>query len=228
MSYSTRCINTIQLVSVVHQKKHLIIKSELPMRTTKLIVQALFILLIFLFTACDSNSLAPSEDENETANKISVSGALNTNFSSDYSHFINAVKSRSCNDEHGFFMKLVASNENSGKSIYLSLYIPLQTNDGVPAVGDYLFSTEVDSNFYGTISFKSITDKYNNSAYEFSCESITLKVMKSGDDYFFSKFVVTAKQIQGKRMFNGQLEDIELSNDGKIRFLADIYFEVDE
>jgi hypothetical protein len=182
------------------------------------------VILIALFlSGCGTNTTEPIQIEHDELLKIS--GALNKSFFTIDSEYDCQAVVKSWDIGNTLFVSFKVKNTSDGKNEQVSMhfYLPLGDDDS-PQIGKY-YSHNLSDNFSG-ISFKSF---WNNNSVQYRFESGTIRILieNNTDGLISGKFSLTARQSYGQRIFDGQVEDIKLANDGKISVSGKIFVNLD-
>jgi hypothetical protein len=167
---------------------------------------------MFIFFGCNSNSVEPIAIENDEI--LRISGALNKSFFSIDSKYDCQAVIKTWDIGNTLFVSFKVKNASDGKNEQVSMhfYVPLGEDES-PQVGKY-YNHNLSDNFSG-ISFKSFW-KNNSAQYRFESGTIRILIEDNTNGLIIGKFSLTARQSYGQRIFDGQVEDIKLANDGKI------------
>jgi len=102
--------------------------------------------------------------------------------------------------------------------------MPLDSDD-FPIEGKY-YTHELSDNFSG-VSYKNQWNNDSFSKYRFETGLARIIIEQSDNNHLIGKFSISANQSYGQRMFNGQVENIKLANNGKITVSGKINFILD-
>ncbi len=173
----------------------------------------LFFSITVIFSCCSSNSIEPIQIEKEEI--IRISGALNTSLYSDVTVYECQGTIKNWDIGYTLILSIRArtNTNNSDEQISLNLYLPLDS-DEYPIVGKY-YSHMLADNFSG-VSYKNQWNKDSFSKYRFETGLVRIVIEESDNNHLVGKFSLSANQSYGQRMINGQVEDIKLTNRGKI------------
>jgi len=176
----------------------------------KSIVAAVFI--AFLVSACET-SITDFSLSNQTNSTLIYSGGLNVSFDKDIWEFLERVKTiHQANDVYildiQFNVKTLNKTQRQQASVQLD--IPFTSNDGIFPVGNYILTQEQIKAAFGNYELR----KYNSdfARYNFEGVSASLVIEESSSEKIRGNFILNLEQLSGKRMIDGQLEDIILKS----------------
>ena len=184
----------------------------------------LFFSVTLIFSGCSSNSIEPIQIESEEM--IKISGALNKSFFTIETQYNcqATIKSWDIGNTLILSIRAKSNTDDADEQISLNLYFPLDSDD-YPVTGKYYSHMHAD-NFSG-VSYKNQWAKNSFSKYRFETGLARMIIEESDNNHLIGKFSLSANQSYGQRMLNGQVEDIKLTNQGKIIVTGKIDFELD-
>ena len=184
----------------------------------------LFFSVTLIFSGCSSNSIEPIQIESEEM--IKISGALNKSFFTIETQYDcqATIKSWDIGNTLILSIRAKSNTDDADEQISLNLYFPLDSDD-YPVTGKYYSHMHAD-NFSG-VSYKNQWAKNSFSKYRFETGLARMIIEESDNNHLIGKFSLSANQSYGQRMLNGQVEDIKLTNQGKIIVTGKIDFELD-
>lgn len=184
----------------------------------------LFFSITLIFSGCSSNSIEPIQIESEEM--IKISGALNKSFFTIETQYDcqATIKSWDIGNTLILSIRAKSNTDDADEQISLNLYFPLDSDD-YPVTGKYYSHMHAD-NFSG-VSYKNQWAKNSFSKYRFETGLARMIIEESDNNHLIGKFSLSANQSYGQRMLNGQVEDIKLTNQGKIIVTGKIDFELD-
>ena len=190
----------------------------------KLISIILILLFTFIFSGCNKSSTEPIAIENDEI--LRISGALNKSFFSYNSQYEcqATVKSWDIGNTLILSVKTISTSSNIKEQISFYLYMPIGSDD-LPITGKY-YAHLLSDNFSG-ISYKNQWNQNSFLKYRFETGLARLVIEESDNSRLIGKFSLSAQQSYGQRTLNGQVEDINLANDGRITVSGKIDFELD-
>ncbi|MFC2088993.1 hypothetical protein ACFLSX_05265 [Calditrichota bacterium] len=182
------------------------------------------ILLAIVFTGCSSNITEPIEVSQQEI--LRISGALNTSFMSDETEYQcrGTIKTWDIGNTLILSVQATSNSSSSKESLSLYMYIPLKSNE-IPKGGENLIH-DISDNFSG-ISYQSQWDERSLSKYRLETGLARIFIETSEDNHLVGKFSLSANQTYGQRMLDGQVENIQLANEGKITVAGKIDVELD-
>jgi len=182
------------------------------------------IFVSLILCGCGSGTMEPIAIEPEEM--IRISGALNTSFVTDGTQYECQGKIKTWEIGNTLILSIRAKNnsDSNNEQISLTLYMPLDTED-FPIEGKY-YTHELSDNFSG-VSYKNQWNKNSFSKYRFETGLARIIIEQSDNNHLIGKFSISANQSYGQRMFNGQVENIKLANNGKITVSGKINFILD-
>ena len=184
----------------------------------------LIIVTALILCSCGSGTIEPIEIQSREM--LRISGAVNTSFYSDEMQYQCQGTIKSWDIGNTFILSIKANNNSNGSNEQISLYLyfPLGS-DEMPVTGKY-YSHLLSDNFCG-VSYKNQWEKNSFSKYRFETGLARIVVEHSEDNHLIGKFCLSANQSFGLRTLNGQVENIRITNDGKITVSGKIDVELD-
>jgi len=171
------------------------------------------IFVALILCGCGSGTMEPIAIEQEEL--IRISGALNTSFVTDGTQYECQGKIKTWEIGNTLILSIKAKNNSVSniEHISLTLYMPLDSED-FPIEGKY-YTHELSDNFSG-VSYKNQWNKNSFSKYRFETGLARIVIEESDKNHLTGKFSLSANQSYGQRTLNGQVENIKLTNQGKI------------
>ncbi len=165
-----------------------------------------------IISACES-TVTESPISNTANTTLEYSGGLNVNFDKDISEFLESVKTiHQENDSYildiQFNVKTIDKTQKQQASVQID--IPFTSEDGIFPVGNYILTSEQMKSAYG--NYELLKNNGDFARYNFEGLSATLKIDESNLEYIKGSFIINMEQLYGKRMTDGQLEDIILDS----------------
>lgn len=184
----------------------------------------LFFSITVILSGCSSNSIEPIQIDSEEM--IRISGILNKSFYTFETQYNCQGIIKDWNIGRTLFLSVKAKNisGNENQQISMNFYIPLKS-DEMPVQGKY-YSHLLADNFSG-VSFKNQWNSNSFSKYRFETGVVRIVIEESENNHLIGKFSLSANQSYGQRILNGQVEDIKLTNQGKITVSGKIDVELD-
>ena len=182
-----------------------------------------FLLSVLILTACESSVTNPPTS-NQTNATLEYSGGLNISFDKNVSKFLKSVKTiHQENDSYildiQFHVETLDETQRQQASVQFD--IPFNSSGGIFPVGNYVLTEEQIKLAYG--DYELLKNNSDFARYNFDGSSATLVVNESNSEFISGSFILNMEQLSGKRMTDGQLEDVVLS--APIRMLSDFNLE---
>ena len=176
----------------------------------------------FFFTACSSNTNDPVIEGDTSGNEILLRGALNVKFDNKESDYRADFNTISIEGENVLQIRVSALSDNTDdkEQALLICSVPVESATGLPEVGDYQFKTETHEKFKGNFSYERRLNSGDFFRFKFEGISLRLRINESQPDHLTGSFSFKARQEYGQRMMHGQLEDVNLANNGEINILV--------
>ncbi|MDH3267726.1 MAG: hypothetical protein OEM46_02610 [Ignavibacteria bacterium] len=184
-----------------------------------------FILLsaVIILSACES-TVTDSTSSNQYNATLEYSGGLNVSFAKDISEFSKSIKIvNQENDSYLLDLQLNVKtfNDSQREQASLQLDIPFVSQNGIFPTGQYILTNEEISSAYG--NYELIKNNGDFARYNFEGVSATLVIEESNAEHVNGSFILNMEQLNGKRMLDGQLEDVVLNS--PIRLLSQFNLE---
>lgn len=182
-----------------------------------------FLLSVLILTACESSVTNPPTS-NQTNATLEYSGGLNISFDKNVSKFLKSVKTiHQENDSYildiQFHVETLDETQRQQASVQFD--IPFNSSGGIFPVGNYVLTEEQIKLAYG--DYELLKNNSDFARYNFDGSSATLVINESNSEFISGSFILNMEQLSGKRMTDGQLEDVVLS--APIRMLSDFNLE---
>ena len=182
-----------------------------------------FLLSVLILTACESSVTNPPTS-NQTNATLEYSGGLNISFDKNVSKFLKSVKTiHQENDSYildiQFHVETLDETQRQQASVQFD--IPFNSSGGIFPVGNYVLTEEQIKLAYG--DYELLKKNSDFARYNFDGSSATLVINESNSEFISGSFILNMEQLSGKRMTDGQLEDVVLS--APIRMLSDFNLE---
>lgn len=179
---------------------------------------------LIIFPACDS-TITEIPISNQINTTLEYSGGLNVSFDNNISEFLKSVKT--IHQENDSYILDIQFNVNTldktqRQQASVQIDIPFTSDDGIFPVGNYDYSSEQIKSAYG--DYKLIKNKGDFARYNFEGISATLKIDESNSEYIRGSFIMNLEQLYGKRMTDGQLEDVILDSPIRLQSHFDLKF----
>lgn len=165
--------------------------------------------------ACDSND--PMITDDSAQQTMQVQGALNADFEQEKAEFLGAIHSASLSSGGRLDLRVLARERDSDteKQINLTLTLPLAPGERMLTPGDYVFTGE---ELQARVDYNQSNQAAQSYAqYQFEGSRVSLRITKADLEGVHGQFSLQARQIQGRRMQEGQLEDVQLADEGRIQ-----------
>jgi hypothetical protein len=184
----------------------------------------LYFLITVILSGCSSNSTDPIQIESEEM--IRISGALNKSFFTFETQYTCQSVIKTWDIGKTLFLSIKARNisNTENEQVSMNFYIPLDS-DELPMQGKY-YSTELSDNFSG-VSYKNQWNNKSSSQYRFETGMARIFIEEINNGNLIGKFSLSARQSYGQRTLNGQVENVNLANEGKITVYGKIDVELD-
>jgi len=184
----------------------------------------LILITASLLCSCGSGTMEPIEIQSQQL--LNISGALNSTFSIDESNYqcLGTIKNWDIGYTLILSVKAKGTSINKNEQVSLYFYMPIGSDD-LPITGKY-YAHLLSDNFSG-ISYKNQWNQNSFLKYRFETGLARLVIEESDNSRLIGKFSLSAQQSYGQRTLNGQVEDINLANDGRITVSGKIDFELD-
>lgn len=171
-----------------------------------------FIIVSFmavLLISCTDNTTDVNSEI--VSDKMRISGALNTEFNT----LQTSISEQDRNEIKTFYFsgEGLTQTENFGQQFAVKFF--LETDDAVDIRTGHSYKITPD-NVYNQLQYKSSWDATSFTELQFQIGSGEVYVDRIDDTYIFGQFRFYAVQKQGRRMIHGQVEDLNLANQGEI------------
>jgi hypothetical protein len=181
--------------------------------------KSFFILLaaVLILSACESSVINPPLTiDNSTT--LAYSGGLNVKFDKGIQEFNKSV--RIINQENDSYlldlqMNVKTLDDPIREQATLQFDIPFTSEDGNFPVGNYNLTQEQIKSAYSSYELNKVNGDF--ARYNFEGASATLKIDASNSEKIIGNFIINLEQISGKRMTDGQVEDVILNSPIKLQ-----------
>ncbi len=179
-------------------------------------ILSIFGLIILLITSsCGKETTAPEAVESEI--DFQLSGALNRSFDSENANFCGDGQINASGDINKLLIRLKVNSTFDGTEELIQIYLmlPLDSTNEVPEPGNYtLDESKLGPNT--RFLYQMVQGEDSFARYMFSGFYLRLEIQESMNDQIKGRFSLKGRQQSGLRMINGQLEEVELANDGQV------------
>ena len=181
--------------------------------------RSFFILLAaaFIISACES-TITDSPIFNQANTTLDYSGGLNVSFDKDIQEFLKNAKiihqeSDSYILDIQFYIKALDKIQRQQATVQFD--IPFTSDNGIFPAGNYSLTEEQIRSAYST--YELTKENGDFARYNFEGILATLKIDESNSEYIKGSFIINLEQLSGKRMIDGQMEDVILNSPIKLR-----------
>ncbi len=171
-----------------------------------------FILLVaaLIISACES-TVTDSPISNRSNATLEYSGGLNVTFDKGIQEFNKSI--RIINQENDFYLLDIQFNvktldEFQRQQASVQFDISFTSGNGIFPVGNYVLTNEQIESAYG--NYELVKNNGDFARYNFEGVSATLVIEESDSVHIKGSFILNMEQLYGKRMTDGQLEDVIL------------------
>ncbi len=155
---------------------------------------------------------------------IKVGGALDSEFKANKVQQNSELIIIPNSEQNHLLMNFKSDVVHEGKKekIQISISIPIDAPNGLPALGEYLFYNNDESRTTGTIAyFIAANDKSKMQIdYHFRFTTLIFRVEESDNDGMVANFLMTARQVAGYQRAVNKGDEIQLADDGRIQIQA--------
>ncbi|HMB94311.1 MAG TPA: hypothetical protein VKP65_25915 [Rhodothermales bacterium] len=173
-------------------------------------------LIMLVLIACDSNDPTTSTDD-PAQQTIQVQGALNAHFEQAKTEFFGALNSASLSSGGRLDLRVLARERDGDveKQVNLVITLPLAAGERMLPPDDYLFTAE---ELQARVDYYlSNRERQAYAQYQFEGRRLNLRITKADLNGVHGQFSLQARQSQGRRMLDGQREDVQLADEGQIQ-----------
>ena len=169
--------------------------------------------LLLTLTACESTVVEPPL-ENDSPITFEYRGGLNISFQSEKTVFEGAARLFHLTETtHRLEVSLMVKSEVNSQREQASIFFGLvfESETGLLPEGKYIISAEDQSIELGNGDYLKFKSNNDFARYHFRGSSISLTIETSRSDRIAGIFIFSLDQEEGRRMIEGQMEDVTLS-----------------
>jgi len=177
-------------------------------------LQSFFILLLaaLILSACES-TVTDSPSTIDKSTTLAYSGGLNVTFDEGIQEFNKSI--RIINQENDSYLldiqfNVKTLNNSQRQQASFQFDVPFTSEDGIFPVGNYILTNEQIKSAYG--DYELFKNNGDFARFNFEGISATLLIEESDNYHIKGSFILNMEQLYGKRMTDGQLEDVVLDS----------------
>jgi hypothetical protein len=177
----------------------------------QIIVSTLAVIAIVI-SACESTTVVES-DQTQNLTSFEYKGGLNTTFDVSSPNFqgkgrITQLSSTTFRLDIQINVRSASINQNEQGNI--SFQFQFESEDGNLTEGNYIIDAKEPGNLLSQGDYKLTEGTNSFSRYNFYGSKLSLKIESNKSSRLRGTFMLTLEQRIGERMFNGQLETVQL------------------
>ena len=180
--------------------------------------------ILFVLSACESSVITPIP-VNDQITTLEYSGGLNVSFITGVHEFSKSVRvTHQGNNTYilDIQMNVRTINNSRRENAIMQLDIPFNSADGIFPVCNYIINGEDLKIALG--EYELIKSNGDFAQYNFKAINASLVVEESTTEKIKGCFILNLEQLHGKRMIDGQLEDVMLNSPIELKSHFDLEY----
>ncbi len=176
-----------------------------------------FFAAVLFLPACESSVTNPPSTIDDSTT-LAYRGGLNTTFDKSIQEFNKSVRVVSqINDSYilDIQFNVRTLDEVQSQQATVQFDIPFTSEDGIFPVGNYVLTNEQIKSAYG--DYELVKNNSDFARFNFEGVSATIIIDESDSQNIKGSFILNLKQIYGKRMTDGQLEEVILTSPTRLQ-----------
>ena len=167
------------------------------------------LIMMFILIACSDNTTDVNSEI--LSDKIRISGALNTEFNA----MRTTISEQNRNDITTIYFsgEAITQAEDFQQQFAVKFFVETDFENGIQLGHNYEI---VADELYNQLQYKSSWDATSFTELQFQVGSGEVYIDRMDDSYIYGQIRFQALQKQGRRMIHGQVEDLNLANQGEI------------
>jgi hypothetical protein len=166
-------------------------------------------IMMFILIACTGSTTDVNSEM--LSDKIRISGALNTEFNA----IRTIISEQNRNDITTIYFsgEGIAQAEDFRQQFAVKFFVKTSVENGIKIGHNYEI---VADELYNQLQYKSSWDATSFTELQFQVGSGEVYIDRIDESYIYGQFRFQALQKQGRRMIHGQVEDLNLADQGEI------------